>query len=308
MTMQEQPLIHGVTHEQEKKEAIRYLDHRFLVGREPIEGEEPKTEKEKQIIQMVNLFLVQEFERLEIEEPFIPILPEQIHLLSREVYKTKTEREDTSHGFAVPTAQAVCINKNSSSQKSFFATVFHEMVHLASHQKYSVHPENKKVQMYRIGYGVINQEGKDKFRGFNEFLTDAVVYEIWRRHIDELQEKLSFTKEEVNSISLSYFNKYKGLFRGIITQMAENGEQKPQEIADRILKGMFTGEMMHLRDIKKVYGENALEILSLLGKRDVLKDEAETIDKKVTEYFHETDEGKRKAIAEELLTKYKHDK
>lgn len=301
--MQEQPFIHGVKNEQEREEARKYLENSFLIGREPVEGEEPKTEKENRMIQMVNLFLMQEFKRLEIEESFIPISPEQIHLLSQEVYKEETGREDTNHGFAVPTAKAVCINKGSRSQNSFFATLFHEMVHLASHQKFYAHPESQKVQMYRIGYGVVNQEEKEKFRGFNEFLTDLTVHEIWRKGGNQLQEELSFTTEEANTIPLKYFGKYKGLFREIIIRMAESNQEEPQETADRVLKGMFTGEMMHLRDIEKVYGENALEILSLLGKGDVPKDEAETIDKKVTEYFHETDENKRKVIGEELLKK-----
>lgn len=301
--MQEQPFIYGVKNEEEKTGVTGYLENRSLIGRALIEGEEPKTEKEKRMIQMVNFFLEQEFKRLGIEEQFIRIQPEQIHLLSQEVYKAKTGEEDTVHGFSVPTAKAVCINKDSPSQNSFLATLFHEMVHLASHQKFYAYPETKKAQMYRMGYGLINQEGEDKFRGFNEFLTDLAVYEIWCKSGNQLQEKLSFTNEEANIIPLSYFGKYKALFREIITRMAENSQEKPQETSDRILKGMFTGEMMHLRDMEKVYGENALEILSLLGKRDVSKDEADIIDKKVMEYFYETDGTKRKTLSEELLKK-----
>lgn len=306
--MQEQPLIHGVKNEEERADVTEALNEWAENARVPLEGEQPKTEEELKMIQIINSFIAEEFERLGVRESFIPIDPEQVHLLSWNVFEKKYGKT-LVFGSANSGTQAIYINKDfDPSPNAIFARIFHEMLHLASHQKFYFNRETHVIQDYRVGYGQTNQEEEDEFRGFNEFLTDAAVFSIWGRHIGDLNAGLSFTEDEANNTPLAYFTRYMSLFREILFRVAEKRNETPGETADRFTKGMFTGEMMHLRDIEKIYGENALRVLSLLGKKDVSKDEMENVDQKVKEYFHETDEGKRKAIAEELLTKYKHDK
>lgn len=266
--MQEQPFIHGAKDEKEKNSAVEKLSEWVKKGRTPLEGEEPKTEQEMNMIQAVNSFIAEEFERLEIKEPFIPIDSEQVHILSKEVFGKKYGEKMIS-GLANSRTKSIYINKDFDSRShAIFAEVFHEMLHLASHQKFLANTEKEVISAYRLGYVT----GEDKLRGLNEFLTDATLLGIWSRHTTDLQEKFSFTKDEANNIPpLAYLPKYFPLFQKIFSRVAEKRNEKVQETTNRFSRGMFTGEMMHLRDIENVYGENALEVLALLGKSGVIE-------------------------------------
>lgn len=300
--MQEQPFIHGVKNEEEKADVTDALNKWAKDARVSLEGEQQKTEEEIKMIQTVNEFIAEEFKRLEIQEPFIPIDPEQVHLLSRETYQRKFDMA-TDDGSAHPVSHEVYIVKDDFSRNYLFSTLLHEILHMASHQKFYADTDNHNIYDYRVGYRLRNQKEEDLFRGFNEIMTDFTLFKIWGRHRDDLEAKLSFTKDEANNTAVAYFVRYKSLLDDILKRVAEHRNEKPEQTADRFSKGMFTGEMMHLRDVEKVYGENAIEVLSLLGKKDVSRDEMEAIDKKVRGYFYETDKEKRKAIAEELLKK-----
>jgi hypothetical protein len=122
--------------------------------------------------------------------------------------------------------------------------------------------------------------------------------------------------EEFKHKACAYWIFVEKLLYPIIEKIAEFRKVEDTIIYDLFIKAQFTGDVMHLRDIERIYGPHALEVISLFGSiQDPIGKE---INEQVLEYIHmeqvyppETENREttiqeaRNKRAQEILEKYK---
>ena len=130
-------------------------------------------------------------------------------------------------------------------------------------------------------------------------MTDDIALRLMARHMEDFFKEFKFTEKELEE-GISYEEDYLTILSAIIKKIAKNNNEEPKEVWKRFRKGYFTGEMMHLRDVDKVFGKGALRVLAALkcGVNDLPDEE---IIRKVYRYFKTDDEKEREAIAGEIL-------
>ncbi len=142
-----------------------------------------------------------------------------------------------------------------------YAHLCHEMLHLFSINRVYVSKENNEI-FYKIRTGYALSDTLDEF---NEAITERITREILEKNHDVLHEKLkgqSVRKELKNDYTYLEFRK---TLNQIIRVVAREENFSEDEIWKDIQRGYFTGEMMHLRKIEKVYGKGFLRFLSNLS-------------------------------------------
>jgi hypothetical protein len=82
----------------------------------------------------------------------------------------------------------------------------------------------------------------------------------------------------------------------IIQKVAEKKGEDRELVWQRFKRGLFSGEMMHLRDIEETFGKGSLRILASLESEDVPV-------AMVKKYFESENETEKNAIAREISEK-----
>jgi len=284
---------------EETKEASHYLEGKKDDAMELIEGEYVKTPEQLNIIKHINQYLNEEFKELGIKEK-IKILPEQIHLLPTDIYNRLSSvfsKEKLRAFFYSPNQGAYIDKDDAKSRLDLYKTMFHESVHMASFLKFRIKKQEGKVNQYRVGYSTWLEE-HGHFTGLNEMVVDKLIPEMLRKHKKELLKEFEITPEESEQITYYYPS---DILDTIISKLAEKDDEKEEEIWKRFKKGLFTGEMMHLREIERILGKGSLRMLAALEsgtKKDLEKGEDY---RKILEYFQTDDEKEREQIAEDIL-------
>lgn len=291
----------GLTPEK-RKEASVYLEVAKTEAMEPIEGEYIKTKEELKVIKYINKYLNEEFKELGIKEK-VGIKPEQIHLLPTDTYNrlhTISSKEKLRAFFYGPN-QAVYIDKHDAKTRlDLYKTIFHEAVHAVSFSKFGIKKEKERPFQYRSGYDTMVEGSKEHehFCGLNEMVVDKVVPEILAKHKKELTKELKITSEEEKQ-GIHYYPSY--ILDTIIEKIAEKKGEDKEATWKRFKKGLFTGEMMHLREVERTFGKGSLRMLAAL-ESGTKKDLEEGEDyRKILEYFKTDDEKEREKIADEIL-------
>jgi len=287
------------------------ISEQFTVAKkqkqEKIEGEYEKTNEEIKLIQVVN-----DLVRKEISE--IGIITEEyasedrIHLINQE--KAKSLKMDSDGRYHL-TGHFILINEDNLEGKKFkaFKVLLHEIIHYYSlHSLAFLKEENNLViKEYRTGYVSHNpkEDEHEHFRGFNEAVTEKIMEEIIKKNkqyiIDEFNlEKTNFAHRE--NFDLGYKDEIK-ILDFIIQKLAEKQNKSPEEIWTKIKRGMFTGEMMHLRDIEKIFGPGSLRFLSAMSSYGSTNEiNTEKIYQKIYLFFTEENQIKKNALAKEILS------
>lgn len=274
-------------------------------GLKPVEGEIEKTPEELKVIGWFNSCLNEEFRELGVERK-AAVAPERIHLLESGAFK-KRFPEIKAGALYDTFNDAVYIDKESRKKGiRLYKTIYHEGVHLSALQKYHVEisrdKEKMKMEAYRSGYRIANPEepkGHQHFFGLNEAMTDYIALRLMARHMEDFFKEFKLTEKELKE-GISYEEDYLTILSAIIKKIAENNNEESEKVWKRFRKGYFTGEMMHLRDVDKVFGKGALRVLAALkcGVNDLPDGE---ITRKVYRYFKTDDEKEREEIAGEIL-------
>jgi hypothetical protein len=307
--MEKEPIVFGKKLTPEDEEEVKALVEQMREeSRKPLEGEAEKTVEEMKVVDKINEYAAEEFEELGIkEEPAIP--PEQIHFLSEEAYDNNFPGEK-ERGFAFhdPDTGLICVDKSRCSKPQLFKVVFHEAVHTLSFHKYFASVETRRVGPYRAGYTTARPRvGEDvkkfheHFRGFNEAITEAITKEVMEKHKGDLASVFHFTPEERQK-ELRYYDEYIKVVDKIVDGIAVKNKEDRADVWRRFKRGIFTGEMMHLRDVERTFGKNSLQLLALLGaeRNEFLRDIAT---KQITKYFETEDPEERQKLAKTILGK-----
>ena len=302
----EKPIIIGGA-ETEKEGVKETITKEQREGLKPYRREKNKTPEDEEFINLANIYLQKELDRLGID--FEPIAQEKIHILDWDSWFDKFPG-DNKHGHydhISDTAlintfdiETLSLNVNVDERLKRFATILHEMIHIAGHSKFQIRTDGA-LDSYRMGYSTIEHDGKEElFKGLNEAVTEGFVMRILLSHKDELEKEFgekAFLSDEEHLYAYEYYIKMLGL---IITDIAVNKDENPKIVQDRLFKGYFTGEMMHLRDIEKTYGKDGLRVIAQWGKGGT-PDEQAKITNTVVRYLKAKNQTEKEALVQEIL-------
>lgn len=281
-----------------------YLEERRREALKPLEGEPPKTAEELKFIEKLNGYLRQEFEELGLpEKP--EILPEEIHLLPHEVYAKRFPRRKAP-AFSDPMDQVVYVDKDTHKYDegpSLYMTITHEALgHLASFRSYHSERRGWEASTYRFGYRIHQpyEASHEHFRGVDEAVIERMVLDdIWGKHRRELLGDLGIRDEELEGARKAYAGEIR-ILDEVTQRIAEKKNEAEGTVWRRFKRGLFTGEMMHLRDVEETFGKGSLRVLAALGSgtKELPREE---INQKILRYFQTEDEKERERIAKEVL-------
>lgn len=283
----------------EKREMIDYcLEELEADARKPIEGEFKKTPDQLKIIKRVNEHLNEEFKELGLKRK-ADISPEQIHFLPNDVYEKRFPHHIGYAALNRAASKDMFVDLSlHPGRKKLYNSILHEVVHLDSVNKHSVN--GSCIHQTRSGYLVSKERGHEHLRGLDEMIVDKVTYEIAKKHVDKLAKEFKFSKQEKKSLFYGYDLT---MLETIIERIAVKNKEEREDVWKRFKKGLFTGEMMHLRDIERTFGKGSLRVISALysGTRDIkIGIDRENYDK-MMDYVKTDDEEKRDRIAQEIL-------
>ncbi len=300
--------IIGLASQQQKTHAQEFLKKEKAVGKYAIEGESRKTLNDRQFIKTANHFIQEELKDLEITD-FPSFSANNFHIFNNTDH-TRQFGQDAPDAVTDTMSSAVFLNKDRYENRfAFFVALFHEGVHLVSHQKFQYYQGNLPVATYRAGYTNTDfrkNPYSEHFRGFDEGVVDLITRESIEKNWDEISKQLHFTSdnktqlEALKTSATTGYGDYSEVIRFLLSKVAENNNEPYETVWRRIKEGVFTGDMMHLRDIERAFGKGSLRILAYLGASkdgEPQKQDPEI----VLRWFKSTNYDERDQIAREFL-------
>jgi hypothetical protein len=309
MNMLPEHKIIGNLSEQDLAEARGDLGAEHQKGLEPLEGEREKRPDELRFIEKINQYLAEEFKELGIDGT-PRVLPERVHILPPDAYR-KHFPDKVTAGFYDSIFGSVYLADEGLCRLLLYVNILHESLHLLSKQKWLVRRDvgadnELHFWQHRSGYRSFSSyaDKREKtqhehFQGLNEAVIDKLVLEIMRKHFDELVQELAITPEEKAEIGPYYQFEFIEVLDIIIKRLAESMQVSEREIWKKFARGLFTGEMMHLREVERFFGKDALRVLGALGDPE-LTPFSEKVIQQVKRYFEIDDQNERGRIAKQL--------
>lgn len=239
--------------EEAVKTARQYINERLSIGKEEIHLEYKKTLEDVELISSLDNGLIQEVARLGFQ--LEPISLEQIHLLTPEAYDQLFPGRG-AQATAVGLSRAVYVDVDKIPPGSLPSVLVHEMLHL--HSIEAVRLSDAEAQLVKTGFQ--SQYGDSaQFRGLNEATTEKFAEDIVRQL--SLEDKEYVGVDGYKPLEKHYVD----ILNLIIEKIAKTKEEDLATVWNRFKASLFTGEMMHLRDVEDVFGGGSLRILSALG-------------------------------------------
>lgn len=272
-------------------------------GRIPLEEELKKPDFLKDMVDLANKYVKTELLNQGIVD-YKPTKLEQVHLFRTEDY-APGKISPGSIGFydyfhdAIAIDYQVAISKGKS---LIFNILLHEMIHMASCKKIFVAKKDKQdfgLAVSKTGYGISNSSdvNHEHFRAFNEAITSAVVSEIWEKNWREIASTID-EPEMPTDLPNQLETEKAETVKSFLNLVANFYNQDPEEFWQEVKRGMFSGQMMHLRKIERAWGPGSLRVLAALGSA-TKKDAPEY--KLAMQFISEPDPEKREEIAHQLL-------
>ena len=288
----------------EEKENVRdYIASEREQAKNPIDGEYEKIGEDYEIIGLLNTYVQEDLDGLKVQNMH-KMTPEQIHLFPAITYSQKFSKAGTS-AFYNPLDDTICVNADiADTQGKFqlYRDLLHEMIHMVSIGKFYLDEETVKV--YRSGYRSQNPtRDHEHFNGLNEALIEKTVIDIFNKHRKEVIKRFNVTEAEEQKEAgyFCYYHNYIEILEVIVDRLSSTKGEEKGAIWKKLKRGLFTGEMMHLREIEKTFGKSSLQILDLLETDKMYAQPAEVI-AKIKRYFETADIEERRQLAKELLS------
>jgi hypothetical protein len=290
----------------ELEKAVREeIDRKKEVGAKILEGETKKTQKQLKLIELVNLYLQDEFKKLGIAT-IAPFPPHRFHFLKPTVFAQHFPNHKTVAFYKSLPEDGIYVYDDTFEgwdELDICSTIIHETIHALSHQKYFASLKEQSLKQYRVGYGIEHPKDKHShFDGFVEAITTKLENELYHKHEEELVSELKLEPKGIPKV-LDIYDYYVETIGVIIGKVAEIKNENPEKVWERFKRGLFTGEMMHLRDIERAFGNESLRVLAALG---ISKDneENEQLAILVRDYFETNDFNLKSSIVATLKHKW----
>lgn len=246
------------------------------------ENEVEKNPEDVRFIDRMNDYLREEFEELGISD-YEPLSPHDIRFVS----------ENFGNAVAAydPDSRIMFVWKDPRIKKQdTYVAILHEMIHSASFHKYHIRKRENgskvSVKNYRFGYESKHPDrSASSLKGLNEALTCRVQLDIFnQKHLQDINKEFDFSMKE----GIKFKDKSQEILDEIISGIAEHTKEKKDEVLKRFKGGLFTGEMLHLRDIEQVFGKGSLQTLNT-WEQSTLENEHEALEnqERILQYFRE---------------------
>ena len=307
--------------EESKETARSALDKRRERLEQPFKGEYTKDELDIRFIETINWYIKKQFEELEIDGPFPSLTLYQFHLLSAESFAKNFPQRAArgADGFYDSRGDAIIINKDAPRQPNdrrdprlrLYMTMMHEAMHAISARKFSVNEE--RLRQIKIGYQIGKPyDDRQLLVGVNEVITDIVARIFFQRYQKQIEKNFNLKYPEGNL--WAGYVPYRNVWYLIANKISEETGKSVGKVNARYQRGLFTGEMMHLREIEEIFGKDALRVLAALGFRETgaearqqLRD-TKKLDDMVLHFFQSKDPNEKEELAEEILARSKQTK
>jgi hypothetical protein len=245
-----------------KVNSVAYLEGKKDQAMKPREGEIEKTEEEARFIEFVGKILQKEIDELGIDKK-IEISPEQIHFFHERAYFETTDSKGGDIAGFKPINQEICVNKDRPETRlSLYKAVFHEMIHAASFLGFHKEGGEERPGTSKVGYvGMVGAEGQKlrTFNALNEMVTDRLLMELLTKNKEDFYKEFNISKEEKNETIHGYPIE---ILNTIMKKIAGEKNEDRESVWQRFKRGLFTGGMMHLREVERVFGEKSLRLLN----------------------------------------------
>lgn len=267
--------------DKERKDAKDFIGYEQQRASDPVNGEYQKIEDDNRIISTLNNYLQEELEVLGLEG-IDDINPNQIHLYPSATYKQKFPKVDAT-AFHEAFDKVINIDADEVDvigRLQFFKGLLHEMVHVASKSKYYLKAD-KSLKATRSGYHIANPiKEHEHLKGLNEAVVEKTTRDIFDKHRLEIIRDFDISLEDYSKEAkyLDYYDLYIEVLEIIVKRVADTNREKEDEVWNRFKRGIFTGEMIHLKDVEKAYGKGALRVLDILESDKMYVAPEETIE------------------------------
>ncbi len=278
---------------------INELEKEKENGAKIFPGEKPKTEQHIQQINSVMQMINNELKNIGVKELDYPLC--RVHFFDHEQYVKEYPLHSDNEGLYNSVEDYVVIDLKWLESK--IDTLIHELLEAGTF----------KLQLYNIEKGTIERTAKsgyltsnsdkkhEHFRNLNEAIIDKMVYEILQNNRELIKNNFKIDKFEPE--------KHEGYsdFIPVIDQIIEkisqarlqkgsgkNMKENKNLVWSKLKKGLFTGEVMHLREIERVFGKRALKILKLWDIGDPNNQGA--LNELVQEYFEAKTQEEREEV------------
>jgi len=326
------------------EQVVGKIEERRKEVLKPLAGEVEKRPSFIDFIKDFNSWLYRELDDLGIEYKG-NISPDQVHLLTDDSFKKEFKKRykmagSKCAGFHDASSNAVYVKTDIKRQDSdefaradFYHTNIHEMIHQASYHKYSLEniheatPE-KHIQeltdlepdIYRMGYAIYGKKPEDHnhFYYLDEAVVEKLSNEMMHEHQWVLYKLAGIHDYAISSATNGWVDRKKqieykpgyekivNILDLVIKKIAQKKNEPIEDVWRRFKKGLFTGELMHLRDIEKTFGKGSLrfieQLFTLIQKSN--KKEKRKLFPKINAYFEAANDANRKEIEKEILGEY----
>lgn len=297
--------------DQDKTKVRDFLQSKKDMNRQKIEDEYEKTDEEIKFIQVLSGYISQELEKLGIQE--VPeIKPDEFHFLPQDMFKKKYRKETNGNGVYDAHEQVVYISRDRMKNRLYkFQTMMHDAVHLVAFKK--MHKEESGgIIVYRSGYVSRNVnllEDQDilrheHFRGLDEAIVDKFTFDLVNNNWENLKEEFNISNDEVDRSKVYYHEPFIAILDEIIKRLAEHKGEKEDKIWENFKRGLFTGEMLHLRDVEKTFGPGSLRVLGALNSKNTRQRMFHSTEvKRIKDFFQAKSQEERDELAAQILNK-----
>lgn len=280
-----------------------------------------KSEEELEMISRLNLWIGEYLKNIG-EEGFVKkVDPEQFIILSEEdfvgVGKEAFDSDWSLYSGKFFSGADVIFIKRRPKIKRFeiIVALLHEIVHLETNFRLNFFKDDERGGSMS-GYSMksIKKEENGDFEsyeyfvGLNEALIQMVTLDILYKHTDELERDYAITKDEQKSFEIrNGYAGYEYILMIMTKRLSEGLGLNPSDYLKKFRRNLFTGDLMFLRDVERVFGKGSLRVLAFMGAHSSHAQDIETI-KLFESYFKSENQNEREVITEKIFEKQEDEK
>jgi hypothetical protein len=242
--------------------------------------ERPKTPEEVGSITAALNLLRQEVVRLTDAEPKMEVKPEDIHILEDEAADVEGESRLLGGRAFTELGEAIVVDVEGVGAMQILHSTVHESTHLYSSSVATVRQsvENEtELEQWRDKGGYESTARfspgrftRNNFEGLNEAIIEqislSVITDLYHKQEEifgkEIYDELDFTRFMGNFHRIGSYSDAILIVQSIVRRIAHETSRDENEVWDEFKKAMFTGSLMHLRQIEGIYGKGSLRYLA----------------------------------------------
>ncbi|MFA5937038.1 MAG: hypothetical protein WC822_04125 [Candidatus Paceibacterota bacterium] len=291
-----------------EKQIKEFILKERLIGKEKISGEYEKSKEELKIIETINFLILNEIKKMDVS-PKETLSSERVHLVSENIFNQCHPGQQNQVGSYTTETNSILINRDQLKQKLLlFSTILHEVLHYYSFNSFVVSIDSNEVGPYRTGYSLQNFSeninNHEHFRGLTEAVIDKMVQEIIENNkVFLISQKIVSLGEFKKKNDILCYKEEVKVLELVINKITEIKQKSYKEVWIKFKRGLFTGEMMYLRDVDNVFGTGSLRVLSaMLSEGSTKNIDSEQLIYLFDKFFKEEDKEIRNNLARKILS------